>query len=91
LYNDLSNVQYETISGPFNPEPNNNDLILYVFVYLQVSLITLPVFCFRTNTVILVDKNGNCDYTERTLHTPVDVKNLKWTTIKHQFKLNSNL
>ncbi|XP_045173882.2 transport and Golgi organization 2 homolog isoform X2 [Mercenaria mercenaria] len=45
----------------------------------------------RTNTVILVDKHGNCDFIERTLHTPVDVENLKWSMIEYQFKLNSDL
>ncbi|KAL4223792.1 Transport and Golgi organization protein 2 [Mactra antiquata] len=45
----------------------------------------------RTNTVILVDKGGNCEYIERTLQTPVDSENLQWETTKMQFKLTDDI
>ncbi|XP_052801357.1 transport and Golgi organization protein 2 homolog [Mya arenaria] len=42
----------------------------------------------RTNSVILVDSAGNCDYTERTLEMPVNVENPEWTTLKHSFRID---
>ena len=41
----------------------------------------------RTNTEILVDFDGNCDYFERTLETPVDLENPKYSTVSFKFKL----
>lgn len=41
----------------------------------------------RTNTVILLDRQGNCDYIERTHSTPIDIQNPTWTTVHKQFKL----
>ena len=46
---------------------------------------------FRTNTVILVDFDGNCDYYERTLDTPVNSDNLTFSSLSYSFKLDSGL
>lgn len=64
---------------------------------LMQQLSSRFVFCpeaqygTRTNTVILVDSQGNCDYIERTMETPVNVENPSWNTVKHQFTLNGHL
>lgn len=42
----------------------------------------------RTNTVILLDNNGNCDYIERTYVTPIDLDHPKWTMVYKQFKVD---
>ncbi|KAL4223791.1 Transport and Golgi organization protein 2 [Mactra antiquata] len=57
-----------------------------VFVYIPTIR-----YGTRTNTVILVDKGGNCEYVERTLQTPVDSENFQWETKKLQFKLTDDL
>ncbi|KAL3856434.1 hypothetical protein ACJMK2_011195 [Sinanodonta woodiana] len=44
-------------------------------------------FGTRTNTIILVDKNGHCEYMEKTLRTPVNVKNPEWSTFSTSFQL----
>ena len=42
----------------------------------------------RTNTIILVDHSGNCEYIERTLTTPVNVDNPDWKTLTQCFKID---
>ncbi|XP_033738481.1 transport and Golgi organization 2 homolog [Pecten maximus] len=41
----------------------------------------------RTNTVILVDKFGECQYIERTLNIPVNPDNLHYSTNSYQFHI----
>ncbi|KAK7098742.1 transport and Golgi organization protein 2 homolog [Littorina saxatilis] len=42
----------------------------------------------RTTTVLLIDKEGNCDYTETNLQTPVDSANPRWSTVNFEFKMH---
>ena len=69
----------------FLSHPHTHDgFICYLVLYFSFSL-------FRTNTVILVDFDGNCDYYERTLDTPVNSDNPTFSSLSHSFKLDSGL
>lgn len=46
-------------------------------------------YATRTTTVFLVDGQGNCDYIERTLLTPVNLDNPQWSTQHHSFSLQN--
>ncbi|XP_064612493.1 transport and Golgi organization protein 2 homolog [Liolophura sinensis] len=41
----------------------------------------------RTMTVILIDSDGNAEYIEKTLKTPVEAESIQWITSRHSFKM----
>ncbi|XP_076471493.1 transport and Golgi organization protein 2 homolog [Babylonia areolata] len=41
----------------------------------------------RMTTVLTVDREGNCDYTEKTLQLPVSDDAPHWSTVRHHFTL----
>lgn len=44
-------------------------------------------FFSRTQTIILIDSEGNCEYIEKTLKDPVVEDNLEWITSNYTFQL----
>ncbi|XP_052072930.1 transport and Golgi organization 2 homolog [Mytilus californianus] len=43
----------------------------------------------RTHSIILVDREGNCDFIEKTMTTPVEPDNVKWETRSFKFKFSN--
>ncbi|ELT98798.1 hypothetical protein CAPTEDRAFT_220945 [Capitella teleta] len=43
----------------------------------------------RTNSIILVDKSGNCEFFERTMREPIDKDAIVWDTKSFQFKMQN--
>ena len=62
---------------------------IQVFVFTTSHHLNSQKCCFRTNTVILVDFDGNCDYHVRELDTPVDLDNPQYSSASFKFKLES--
>ncbi|XP_076106342.1 transport and Golgi organization 2 homolog [Mytilus galloprovincialis] len=43
----------------------------------------------RTHSIVLVDREGNCDFIEKTMATPVNPDNVKWETSSFKFKFSN--
>lgn len=74
--------QFEEYSNPVDTEFMKKGSAVYVWS-AHNKCVT------RTNTVILVDFAGNCDYHVRELDTPVDLDNPQYSSASFKFKLES--
>lgn len=58
-------------------------------VYFR-CIVNLPCFFLRTNSIIMVDHDGNCEFFERTMREPIDADHPVWDTSSFKFKLEDS-